>query len=148
MTVIVLTAVPASLRGVLTRWLFEIAPGVFVGRVSARVRELLWERIVDGIGRGRAILVHSARNEQRLAFMVHGHDWTPEDFDGLALMLRPADARSGSSKAGGGPRSRPEDDRGLGEGPGGATAAEPVRVEGGVSPPRNWSHAARRLRGL
>jgi len=132
-TVIVLTAVPPSLRGVLTRWLFEIAPGVFVGRVSARVRDLLWERIVDGIGRGRAILVHSARNEQRLAFRVHGHDWKPVDFDGLMLMERPDGSDAGASRTSGGGA--------------GSVQVEPVRADGAARAPRNWSHAARRLRG-
>ena len=46
MVVVVLTACPTGLRGDLTRWFFEVAPGVFVGHVSARVRERLWERIV------------------------------------------------------------------------------------------------------
>ena len=45
MTVIVLTACPAGLRGDLTRWLLEIAPGIFVGHISARVRERLWLRV-------------------------------------------------------------------------------------------------------
>ena len=39
MTVLVLTACPAGLRGHLTRWLLEISPGVFVGHVPARVRD-------------------------------------------------------------------------------------------------------------
>ena len=47
MVVVVLTACPTGLRGDLTRWLFEVAPGVFVGHVSARIRERLWERIVS-----------------------------------------------------------------------------------------------------
>lgn len=89
MTVVVLTAVPPGLRGVLTRWLLEIAPGVFVGHLSQRIREHLWERVIDGLGRGRAILVFSQRSEQKLAFWVHGHDWQPVDFDGISLMLRP-----------------------------------------------------------
>lgn len=89
MTVIVLTAVPAGLRGVLTRWLIEIGPGVFVGYVTARVRDHLWGRIIEGIGRGRAIMVFGRKSEQRLDFLVHGHEWTPTDFDGISLMLRP-----------------------------------------------------------
>ena len=129
MTVIVLTAVPPSLRGVLTRWLFEIAPGVFVGHVSARVRELLWWRISEGLGRGRAILVTSSRNEQRLEFRTYGHDWEPVDFDGLRLMLRP-DERE------------PKSDRETGDGVGPANPTRPPR-----GAPRNWSHAERRLRG-
>ena len=45
MVVVVLTACPVGLRGDLTRWLLEIASGVFVGHVTARVRDRLWERI-------------------------------------------------------------------------------------------------------
>lgn len=107
MVVLVLTACPSGLRGRLTRWLLEISPGVFVGFVSARVRELLWSRVVELAKDGRAIMVHSAKGEQRLAFKVHRHDWEPVDVDGVHLMLRPADPsttsdpqlRSGWSKA-------------------------------------------------
>ncbi|NDL56604.1 type I-E CRISPR-associated endoribonuclease Cas2e [Phytoactinopolyspora mesophila] len=88
MIVVVLTAVPPGLRGHLTRWLLEISPGVFVGHVSRRVREHMWERIVEYVSEGRALMVHSVRGEQRLAFEVHGHDWTPVDFDGITLMRR------------------------------------------------------------
>ncbi len=88
MTVIVLTAVPPGLRGHLTRWLLEISPGVYVGHVSARVRELMWERIIEFVADGRALMVHSTRGEQRLEFQVHGHDWTPVDYDGITLMRR------------------------------------------------------------
>jgi CRISPR-associated protein Cas2 len=72
----------------LTRWLLEISAGVFVGYVSARVREEMWARIVEYIADGRALMVHPVRGEQRLAFQVHGHDWTPVDFDGITLMRR------------------------------------------------------------
>ena len=89
MTVIVLTAVPQALRGVLTRWFYEVAPGVFVGSVSKRVRKLLWDRIIEDIGRGRALMIESARNEQKMKFKTFGHDWEPVDFDGLQLVRRP-----------------------------------------------------------
>lgn len=89
MVVIVLTACPVGLRGDLTRWLLEISAGVFVGHVSARVRDQLWERVVGLVRDGRAIMVYSARNEQHLAFRVHHADWTPVDCDGLELIKRP-----------------------------------------------------------
>lgn len=89
MTVIVLSACPIGLRGQLTRWLMEISPGVFVGRISARVRDELWNRVTGLVGRGRAILVYSTSGEQGLAFKVHGHEWIPEDFEGIRLILRP-----------------------------------------------------------
>lgn len=89
MVVLVLTACPAGLRGHLTRWLLEISPGVFVGFVSTRVRDLLWERVTELAKDGRAIMVHSQRGEQRLAFRVHRHDWEPVDIDGVHLIRRP-----------------------------------------------------------
>lgn len=91
MVVLVLTACPAGLRGHLTRWLLEISPGVFVGVVTSRVRDLLWRNVIELSKDGRALLVYSVRGEQRLAFKVHRHDWQPVDVDGLWLMKRPAD---------------------------------------------------------
>lgn len=89
MIVIVVAACPVGLRGHLTRWLLEISAGVFVGKVTSRVRELLWIRTVDMVKTGRAIMVFSADNEQGLDFRTHNHDWIPTEIDGLVLMLRP-----------------------------------------------------------
>lgn len=100
MVVLVLTACPPGLRGYLTRWLLEVSAGVFVGSVSRRVRELMWVRTTEMVRSGRAIMVFSARNEQHLDFLVHGHHWTPVDIDGVSLMLRPhRDQSSGPTSA-------------------------------------------------
>lgn len=100
MVVLVLTACPAGLRGHLTRWLLEISAGVFVGKVSARVRDELWQRVLELAKDGRAILVYQEESEQGLAFQVHRHHWSPIDLDGLHLMLRPGDDVRDSSKSG------------------------------------------------
>ena len=89
MMVLVVTACPAGLRGDLSKWLIELTPGVFVGRPSARIRDLLWERTTELCKDGRALLVYSAANEQGLDFKTHRHHWTPSDFDGVTLMVRP-----------------------------------------------------------
>ena len=89
MVVLVLTACPPGLRGDVSRWLLEIAPGVFVGRLAARVRDRLWGRVVSLVKDGRAILVYSARNEQHLSFKVHQPDWEPIDCEGMELIRRP-----------------------------------------------------------
>lgn len=93
MVVIVLTACPEGLRGHLTRWLLEVSAGMFVGHTIARVRTLLWARVVQLSKDGRALMIYSQQNEQRLAFKAHGHHWQPTDYDGLLLMLRPAPSR-------------------------------------------------------
>lgn len=89
MIVLVLSACPVGLRGYLTRWLLEVSAGVFVGKVSRRVRERIWERTTQQVKTGRAILVYSARTEQGLGFATHGHHWEPVDVEGISLMLRP-----------------------------------------------------------
>lgn len=94
MTILILTAVAPGLRGHLTRWLLEISPGVFVGHISVRVRDLLWERTVEYIEQGRAIMLFATRNEQRFDFKVCGHDWVPVDFDGISLIRRAGSVES------------------------------------------------------
>lgn len=93
MLVLSVTECPAALRGDLSRWLLEVDTGVYVGQVSQRVREELWKRIVEHLKTGRAILVYSAQNEQRLDFRIHNVTWEPIDFDGLKLILRPSENR-------------------------------------------------------
>ena len=89
MIVLTLTDCPPRLRGDLSKWLCEINTGVYVGTVSARVREALWNRVCDNLKNGRATLVYTAGGEQGMTFRVHNSAWTPVDFDGITLMRRP-----------------------------------------------------------
>jgi CRISPR-associated protein Cas2 len=45
MVAIIMESVPVGLRGELTRWMLELKSGVFMGTISARVREKLWQKI-------------------------------------------------------------------------------------------------------
>lgn len=94
MIVITLTDCPPALRGDLTKWLQEINTGVYVGQVSARVRDELWKRVQENAKSGKATIVFSTNNEQRMDFRVHNTFWQPIDFDGLKLMLRPDPAHA------------------------------------------------------
>lgn len=89
MVVVVLTDCPPKLRGDLSKWFFEINTGVYVGNVSARVRERIWERICENIKHGQATMVYSASGEQKMEFCVHNTSWKIVDFDGIKLMQRP-----------------------------------------------------------
>ncbi len=91
MTVIILTACPAGLRGHLTQWLLELSAGVYVGHISARVRSRLWFRVTEMVGLGRALMVFQTKGEQRLSFRVHNHHWRLVDLDGLTLICRPSE---------------------------------------------------------
>ena len=94
MVIITLTDCPPALRGDLSKWLQEINTGVYVGRISARVREELWNRVRENIKNGHATMVFNTNNEQGMDFRVHNSQWDPIDFDGLKLMLRPSQSRS------------------------------------------------------
>ncbi|WP_073447979.1 type I-E CRISPR-associated endoribonuclease Cas2e [Streptomyces yunnanensis] len=87
MLVLATTAVPDHLRGDLSRWTTEVVPGIFVGAVSARVRDQLWDAVTDVVGEGAAVLVHSAPTEQGYAIRTAGTcRRVPMNFDGLTLM--------------------------------------------------------------
>lgn len=81
-----MTKVPRSLRGDLTKWCQEIQPGIYVGNVSARVRERLWQRVNNDIGRGEATLVYNTNNELGYTFRTTRKDKEIVDADGIPLM--------------------------------------------------------------
>ena len=87
MTVIVLERVQITVRGELSRWMLEPKTGVFIGRVSALVRDKLWDLICEKTGKGSALLVYHADTEQGFAMRAFGDTKrTLIDFDGLSLV--------------------------------------------------------------
>lgn len=88
MVVIMMEKVSVSLRGEITRWMLELRPGVFVGNVSALVREKLWEHICEKIKGGAATLLQSAANEQGYTIRSFGETSRKiRDFEGLQLIV-------------------------------------------------------------
>ena len=57
MTVITISNAPMSLRGDLTKWMQEIATGVYIGNLNSRVREEIWERVIRVLVRDKQHLV-------------------------------------------------------------------------------------------
>jgi CRISPR-associated protein Cas2 len=90
MVVIILERVPTSLRGELTRWMLEPRTGVFVGKVSAMVRDRLWEKVCSSMRGGAGMLVYSSDNEQGFSMRFWGSTsrWV-SDFEGLTLVTVP-----------------------------------------------------------
>ena len=89
MVVVTMTNCPSKLRGDLSKWLCEINTNVYVGQISARVRDALWDKICENINDGQATMVYSALNEQHFEFCTHNSIWKVKDFDGIKLMQRP-----------------------------------------------------------
>lgn len=90
MTVIIVERATPGLRGQLTRWMLEVRAGVFVGTLSARVRDKLWELIRARNPKGGALMIYRARTEQGFAIATHG-DTSRSIFEneGLLLVRRP-----------------------------------------------------------
>ncbi|MFI7276249.1 type I-E CRISPR-associated endoribonuclease Cas2e [Streptomyces sp. NPDC049879] len=87
MVMISATAVPDHLRGALSRWLLEVTPQLYVGTVSARVRDELWTSVSASIGDGMAVLAYPDANEQGFSLQTAGtRRRAPLDFDGLTLI--------------------------------------------------------------
>ena len=63
MLVIVVENVPARLRGRLALWLLEVRAGVYVGKVSRRVREMIWDTVTYAIGDGNAVMAWTTNTE-------------------------------------------------------------------------------------
>jgi CRISPR-associated protein Cas2 len=83
----ILERVPQSLRGELSRWLLEPKAGVFVGTVTAAVRERLWERVCGAMAGGAGILIYNARNEQGFGIRFWGSTRRSVlDWEGLKLI--------------------------------------------------------------
>lgn len=99
MVIFILERVPARVRGDLSRWMIEPRTGVFVGSVSALVRDKLWARICaeceklterNPKKRSGALLIQTARTEQGFAIRSFG-DPSREimEMEGLALVRIP-----------------------------------------------------------
>lgn len=106
LTVVTLTNAPNSLRGDLTKWMQEIATGVYVGNFNVKVREKLWARILENIGDGEATISYAYRNEIGYKFDTYNTKREAIDFEGLPLVIVREDnkeiktnLKSGFSKA-------------------------------------------------
>jgi CRISPR-associated endoribonuclease Cas2, subtype I-E/ECOLI len=87
MVVFSLESAPESLRGELTRWCLEIRAGVFVGTLTAVVRDSLWGKVKKNSGISGALMVYSYNNEQGYRMESFGDlRRSTIDFDGLTLM--------------------------------------------------------------
>lgn len=90
MVVLIVESAPPGLRGELSKWMLEPKAGVFVGTVSAAVRDLLWEKACQEVGTGGCTLIYRTNNEQGFAIRTWG-DTTREveEWEGLFLVRRP-----------------------------------------------------------
>lgn len=90
MVVMLVERVSPSLRGELTRWMLEPKAGVFVGTVTAAVREKLWQKVRQRTAKGASIIVWTTNSEQGYQIDSWGDpSRRVGDWDGLQLITVP-----------------------------------------------------------
>lgn len=87
MCVVVTEAVPPRLRGRLAIWLLEVRAGVYVGEVSRRIREMIWEQIGVLAEDGNVVMAWATNTESGFDFVTYGTNRRmPVEMDGLRLV--------------------------------------------------------------
>lgn len=87
MLVIVTENVPPRLRGRLAIWLLQIRAGVYVGDVSRRVREMIWEQCTELSDEGNIVMAWKTNTESGFDFQTIGQNRRiPVDMDDLRLV--------------------------------------------------------------
>jgi len=91
--VVVTENVPPRLRGRMAIWLLEVRAGVYIGDVSARTRDVLWEHLCAGYEGGNVVMAWASAHESGYEFRTLGSNRRmPVEFDGLQLVaFRPTE---------------------------------------------------------
>ena len=87
MLVVVTEVVPPRLRGRLAIWLLEVRAGTYVGNVSKRIREMIWEQCEALMEEGNLVMAWQTNSESGFDFNTLGENRRmPVEFDGLRLV--------------------------------------------------------------
>lgn len=87
MTIVVTEAVPDRLRGRLAVWLIQIRAGVYVGNVSKRVREMIWQQCEFFQEDGNIVMAWATNTESGFDFQTLGKNRRiPVELDGVRLV--------------------------------------------------------------
>ncbi|MGB0732389.1 MAG: type I-E CRISPR-associated endoribonuclease Cas2e [Pontibacterium sp.] len=87
MITVVTENVPPRLRGRLAVWLLEVRAGVYVGDVSRRIREMIWEQVCELAEEGNVVMAWATNTESGFDFQTYGTNRrVPVDYEGLRLV--------------------------------------------------------------
>lgn len=88
MLVIVVENAPPKLRGYLSSWALQVAAGVYVANLPARIRDEMWERVQRwATPQTTAVLLWAtSTTEQGIAVRIHGRPHrTIREIEGLLV---------------------------------------------------------------
>ncbi len=87
MVVIAVENVPPRLRGRLGVYLVEVRAGVYVGNLNRRVREMVWDHVLNSFENGNAVIVWSTNTDSGFDFLALGENSRmPVELEGLKLV--------------------------------------------------------------
>ena len=91
---------PQKLRGMLSRYCLEVRAGLFVGRLDARLRELLWDKVLAlGKDDTNAVMIWRTPSEQGYNLRQSGNDArTCIEVDGIWLVKYTPSTSKGNAK--------------------------------------------------
>jgi CRISPR-associated protein Cas2 len=96
-TTLVSSSLPPGLRGALNQWMLEVLPGIYVGRVSARIRRHLWMMLTESlieVPEAYAALIVQDDSEQGFRIESFGpHPYQVHDHAGVQLVTVRRDRR-------------------------------------------------------
>lgn len=85
--VIAVENVPPRLRGRLAIWMVEVRAGLYVANLSRRVREMIWDQVMQGCEEGNAAMIWKTNTESGYDIATYGKNRRiPVDFDGIRLV--------------------------------------------------------------
>lgn len=97
MVIVITENVRPRLRGRLSVYMLEIRAGVYVAKFGSRVRDMIWDTVIEEVGDGNAVMAWSTSTESGYDFLTAGSNRRePTDFDGLKLVQFLAPDESGS----------------------------------------------------
>ncbi len=68
-------------------WLLEIRAGVYVGDTSKRIREMIWQQVIQLSDGGNVVMAWATNSESGFEFQTWGENRRiPVDLDGLRLV--------------------------------------------------------------
>jgi len=87
MIMVVTENIQPRLRGRLAIWLLQVRAGVYIGNVSRRVREMIWEQCQHYIEDGNIVMGWATNTESGFDFQTLGKNRRiPVEMDGLRLV--------------------------------------------------------------
>ena len=68
-------------------WLLEVRAGVYIGKVSRPIREMLWHQIQSLAETGNVVMAWATNTESGFDFITYGENRRqPVDFEGVRLV--------------------------------------------------------------